>query len=284
MKLEQLRGFLEIAATASFRRAAERLNTTQPTLSARIKTLEELLGCALFDRAPRGIRLTAAGERFLRHAEIAVAAMEQGRRHVGLAGGLVASHRIGLHSYLADSYGRAFLQGLGKALPNQAISLEVGHSEPLIRAVEASLLDCALVYVPKMVSELDAWRLEDQVVRLVATPGLDFRSAHFVDRYVQVYWGVDFLEIQSHVLGDTAAPRFAIGSPALAASLILKQGGGAYLDPVSLAEAMAAGRIGLQEDAPFYRRRVYLIGRAGDGGAARDRVAEIFSALLAAGR
>ena len=75
MRLDQLKGFLLIAETASFRRAAELLNTTQPTLSARIRILEDLLGQRLFDRAARGVRLTQAGHDFRPYAAMAVEAL-----------------------------------------------------------------------------------------------------------------------------------------------------------------------------------------------------------------
>ena len=50
MHIDQIRTFLEVAATGNFNRAAEALNVTQSTASARIKTLEDRLGRDLFIR------------------------------------------------------------------------------------------------------------------------------------------------------------------------------------------------------------------------------------------
>jgi len=52
MDFQQLKIFLNVAALKSFSRAAERMYISQPSVSARIKALEEELGALLFDRSP----------------------------------------------------------------------------------------------------------------------------------------------------------------------------------------------------------------------------------------
>ena len=58
----------EVARSGSIRKAADRLNVTASAVNRRIADLEDELGAALFDRQPRGVRLTAAGEVFLDEA------------------------------------------------------------------------------------------------------------------------------------------------------------------------------------------------------------------------
>src|SRR4029079_12581056 len=63
-----LGAFQAVAEEGSVGRAAKVLNATQPTISRRIRTLEEQLGQPLFERDSRGMHLTAAGADMLPHA------------------------------------------------------------------------------------------------------------------------------------------------------------------------------------------------------------------------
>ena len=68
MELYQLRSFVAVAEEGNLTRAAERLFTSQPAVSAHIKALEDELGVALFDRTSRGMLTTRDGEALLEKA------------------------------------------------------------------------------------------------------------------------------------------------------------------------------------------------------------------------
>src|SRR5438270_2951994 len=65
MELRHLRYFVAIGEEQHYGRAARRLNVAQPALSRQIQDLEEELGFQLFERLPRGVRLSSAGKLFL---------------------------------------------------------------------------------------------------------------------------------------------------------------------------------------------------------------------------
>lgn len=64
MEFRQLRYFFHIAELEHFGKAAERLHIAQPALTRQVKQLEEEIGVELFERLPRGVKLTAAGHVF----------------------------------------------------------------------------------------------------------------------------------------------------------------------------------------------------------------------------
>lgn len=63
MQLHQIEAVVAITAVGSFRKAAEVLGRTQPTLTKSIKALEEPVNLVVFGRTPRGVQLTEGGER-----------------------------------------------------------------------------------------------------------------------------------------------------------------------------------------------------------------------------
>lgn len=65
----KLRTFVTVVAAGSFTGAARQLQISQPAVSQQIDLLERNYGTPLFDRLPGEVRLTAAGEAFLRYAE-----------------------------------------------------------------------------------------------------------------------------------------------------------------------------------------------------------------------
>src|ERR1700730_4334847 len=91
MNLRQMKDFAGTAEDGSYSRSAERLLVAHPSLSAQIKSLEAELGGPLFERIPRGVRLTAAGKAFLPEARAVITpspnATRNARSVLGLKGG-----------------------------------------------------------------------------------------------------------------------------------------------------------------------------------------------------
>lgn len=70
IELRQLRYFVRVAQLEHFGQAARELHVVQPALSRQIKQLEDEMGVALFERMPRGVKLTTAGKVLLEKASV----------------------------------------------------------------------------------------------------------------------------------------------------------------------------------------------------------------------
>ena len=96
MELRHLRYFIAVAEHLSFSRAAEALETAQPSLSQQIRHLEDEIGVELFTREKRQIELTPAGDAFLIEARGIVAHLDTAVTYAREAGrGLRGELRIG---------------------------------------------------------------------------------------------------------------------------------------------------------------------------------------------
>ena len=80
MELRHLRYFVAVGEEQHFGRAAARLHLAQPVLSRQIQDLEREIRFLLFDRLPRGVRLSAAGTLFLNDARRILQDVEEAKR------------------------------------------------------------------------------------------------------------------------------------------------------------------------------------------------------------
>ncbi|MCC5473652.1 LysR family transcriptional regulator [Streptomyces sp. NPDC059680] len=140
MELRQLSYFVAVAEELHFGRAAERLHIVQSAVSQQIQRLERELGAELFDRSPRRVRLTGAGERLLPEARAVLAAAEKARASVAAPAGLRLGTSTGLGAHL-DRVLAAFAERAPE-VPVELVSLPAG--ERLAR-VAAGRLDAAFV-------------------------------------------------------------------------------------------------------------------------------------------
>src|SRR5476649_2683156 len=90
MELRHIRYFIKAAELKHFTKAAESLNVSQPTLSLHIQQLEKEFGSPLFARVGRNVRLTEAGEVLLKHAHLAMSALDNARDEIASLKGLLS--------------------------------------------------------------------------------------------------------------------------------------------------------------------------------------------------
>jgi len=143
--LVHIEGFLEVAKQGSVSRAAEALYVTQPTLTARLHSLERDLGSRLFVRTRHGMRLTDAGRAFVPYAERAVRALRDGRRVIdqvknGLAGQLLLGAAPAVSTYILPSVLERFVT----RHPRVEVAVRTGHSEEVQQMVLADEVQLGL--------------------------------------------------------------------------------------------------------------------------------------------
>ena len=111
MELRHLRYFVAVGEEQHYGRAAERLGIAQPALSRQIQDLEKELGFTLFDRLPRGVKISAAGKCFMEDARrILHEVNEAAARAKRVASGQSGTLRVGFvesiswHGVVPDSF------------------------------------------------------------------------------------------------------------------------------------------------------------------------------------
>lgn len=170
MELYHLRTFVTVAEEGHLTRAAERLHTSQPAISAHIKALEEELDLTLFHRTPRGMQLTTEGERLLARARQALAAagdfVQQAK---SLQHELTGAVRLGLNT----DAGYLRITDLHAALMARHPKLELhflaGMTVSNIHDVRSGKLDAAFISGVFSDAQLEAVELDQTQLR-VAVP------------------------------------------------------------------------------------------------------------------
>src|ERR1700692_4540676 len=113
MELRHLRYFVAVGEEQHYGRAAERLGIAQSASSRQIQALEKGLGLTLFDRLPRGVKLSAAGKLFLSDARRILQDVDEAKlRAERVATGKAGTLRVGFvevfswHGVVPDSFRR----------------------------------------------------------------------------------------------------------------------------------------------------------------------------------
>jgi DNA-binding transcriptional LysR family regulator len=278
--LPQIEAFLEVARRQNLSRAAEALFVSQPTLTARLQSLEATLGEQLFVRTRRGMRLTEAGDAFLPYAEHAVAALADGRERLaelrrGVAGRLVLGAPPTVSTYTLP----ALLARFSAAHPGVRLAVKTGTSEEILDMVLHDQVQLGIIRALAN-QEIETIPLYTDTLVLIAGPGHRLarsptgRQARMADLAGEVL--VLFGRSSSYLEFTTATFRQAGVLPGSvleldnieAAKKMVERGLGVSLVPAStVAGELAAGtlaRIELVDAAPA-RRQIVAVRRRDAG-------------------
>lgn len=150
MEFRLLRSFLVVAEELNIGRAAKRLFIAQPPLSKQIQQLENELGVTLFERIPRGLKLTPEGEVLVKEAKkihlmVEQAAVAVSKVHQGASGSL----NIGFSGALPSSILPKMLLKAKNFYPNVGFQIQrMANSNIVLEAVANGDLDAGLVLLP----------------------------------------------------------------------------------------------------------------------------------------
>jgi DNA-binding transcriptional LysR family regulator len=146
MTLIGLRVLREVAERGTFTAAADALGYTQSAVSRQMAALEQATGARLFDRYPGGVRLTGSGRALLRHAVVALDALEAADRELHGAEEVERSRvRLGFFPTAGAVIVPRALALLRQDHPHLQVTTREGTTPSLVRALRVGTLDLALL-------------------------------------------------------------------------------------------------------------------------------------------
>jgi len=139
---------LWIARLGTFRAAAERLNTTQPAISARVKEIEEQLGVDLFRREGRNMVLTARGRALVADFEPLWAGFERALFKASDFAGATGIVRLGTGEIAAASCLPGFVAAVEQDLPGVTLEIQVDLTTRMLQQLLAGTSDMVFLAGP----------------------------------------------------------------------------------------------------------------------------------------
>ncbi|PAP98614.1 LysR family transcriptional regulator [Mesorhizobium mediterraneum] len=175
ISLQQLRALVAVDDEGGFRRAAERLNTSQSAVSRTIQTLEAELGVPVFERSARGVKPSSVGFKLLQYArtivgnldDISIKALTAIRGEVGQL--RIAYNEISIHTFLPKVLARFYklYPGVDLRLSSQGTSEMAPENTP--GTISSGEVDIGFLVGPIVDSDLEQFHLfEDQMVMVSA--------------------------------------------------------------------------------------------------------------------
>ena len=256
MDTELARTFLTVVATGNFISAADKLHVSQSTVSTRIHTLEDQLGCTLFVRNKAGTTLTPAGKQFQKHATSLVRTVEQARHDIGIPKGFSGTLTIGGRIGLWEEFLLQWIPLMQASNPTISIRADSALEPELMAGLIEGRIDIGVMYTPQSRPGLKVEQLFEERLVMVST---DPKSAPEPQPgYVYVDWGPEF-----YTRHNTFFPSF--GGPALTANIgwlglqhVLISKGSGYFPLRTVRPFVNAKKLHLVDDAPEFFLPAYV--------------------------
>ena len=257
MDTELARTFLTVIDAGNFIGAADRLHVTQSTVSARIHSLEEQLGCKLFVRNKAGTALTPAGHQFQKHAVVLVRTVEHARQDVGISRGYRAALTVGGRFGLWERLLLRWLPLMRESAPDVSVRAEIGFEAELMQGLIEGRLDIGVMYTPQSRPGLTVEALmEESLVMVSSRPTA--RAEPDAD-YVYVDWGPEFYAKHNARFPEFVGAGITANIGWLGLQHVLQYGGSGYF-PIRLVQPyLQDGQLHRLPDAPTFPLPAYLV-------------------------
>lgn len=148
LAIYHLETLLWIARLGTFSAAAERLGTTQPAISARVREIESQLGVDLFRRQGRGVVLTARGRQLVHDCEPLLAGFERALMDAGGFAGASGVVRIGAGEIAAASCLPRFVAAVAQDLPGVTLEIELDLTARMLQQLLGATRDMVFLAGP----------------------------------------------------------------------------------------------------------------------------------------
>jgi DNA-binding transcriptional LysR family regulator len=173
--IRALSTFVWVSQLKSFRRAAAKLNTTQPAVSQRIALLEGQLGKQLLVRNTRSVALTDAGRVVLSYGERLLQLRAEMIASVSDRSRLRGTLRLGVAETIVHTWLPPFLEQMNREYPGIVLEIDVDISANLRDGLLAQRIDLAFMVGPVSAPSIRSRLLQSERLAFLASPRLGFR-------------------------------------------------------------------------------------------------------------
>lgn len=275
MNLNHLAIFHAVALEQSVSRGAERLFISQPAASKQLGELERSLGTLLFDRLPRGVRLTEAGALLLDYARRLFALEAEAEAALAELQGLERGHlAVGASLTIGSYLLPPLLAEFGRSHPHLTLSLEIANTQQIQSHLHGGLLDMGLTEGFADDPALSAHVFAHDTLAAIVPPGhplaalvvqgervspLAFSRFPCVAR--EAGSGTRAVVEQAFVgLGLSLTPRLAVGSIEAVKRAVAAGAGVAIVSSLAVQSECAAGTlVSFPLDGLSLRRPLHLL-------------------------
>ncbi len=196
----KLKVFRVVADNLNYRRAADELHITQPAVTAQIRSLEESLGIALFDRVGRETNLTLAGATLLQYVRQIEAVANDAIAALAPFGGLEGVElSIGASHTIADYLLPTLLPQLLRKWPKLRIHVTSGSTNDILQALALHQIGIALIEAPAHRPDLKIEAFGEDELTLIVKPDHRWTNRPFISAVELVQEPIILREVGSGV-------------------------------------------------------------------------------------